>query len=115
MNVDELLKALTILQTRLNQLESQNLVSRRRIQELERELEACKLEVKRERTRVIERDEIIIAQQRDFQKRRNALAKAAQKIPNLADDDRYKEVVEEKKGMLDEATSGLELNHPVQL
>ncbi|KAL5482601.1 hypothetical protein ACEPAI_9195 [Sanghuangporus weigelae] len=95
----ELTKTLTTLQTRLNQLESQNLVSRRRIQELEYELDACKLEIKRERTRVMERDEIIVAQQRDFQKQRAALSRPARKVPDPANDARYREVVEEKKAL----------------
>ncbi|KAL5501627.1 hypothetical protein ACEPAH_8887 [Sanghuangporus vaninii] len=95
----ELIKTLTTLQTRLNQLESQNLVSRRRIQELEYDLDACKLEVKRERTRVMERDEIIVAQQRDFQKQRAALSRPVRKVPDPANEARYREVVEEKKAL----------------
>ena len=36
-------------------------MSRRRVRELELELESCKADVKRERTRVLEREEIIVA------------------------------------------------------
>ena len=93
-----LLSTLTALQTRLNQLESQNLVSRRRVRELELELEACKLEVKRERTRVLEKEEIIVAQQKDFQKRKG-VSKSSKPSIDLAKEGRYGEVVEEKKGM----------------
>ena len=89
---------MTALQTRLNQLESQNLVSRRRVRELELELDACKLEVKRERTRVLEKEEIIVAQQKDFQKRKGT-SKAIKPTVDLAKESRYNEVVEEKKGM----------------
>lgn len=97
--VVELLKTLTTLQTRLNQLESQNLVSRRRVRELELELETCKLEVKRERTRVLEREEIIVAQQKDFQKRRSIPSKLPERAASdPVNESRYNEVVEEKKG-----------------
>ena len=89
---------MTALQTRLNQLESQNLVSRRRVRELELELDACKLEVKRERTRVLEKEEIIVAQQKDFQKRKGT-SKSIKPTVDLAKESRYNEVVEEKKGM----------------
>lgn len=88
---------MTTLQTRLNQLESRNLVSRRRVQELEYELDACKLEVKRERTRVLERDEIIVAQQKDFRKQRATLSRPVRKEPDPANDTRLEELVEEKK------------------
>ena len=59
------------------------------------ELENCKIEVKRERTRVHEREEIIVAQQKEFQKRRDSKKKANDEIVTGK---RYKEVVEEKKG-----------------
>ncbi|KAH8114583.1 centrosome microtubule-binding domain of Cep57-domain-containing protein [Phellopilus nigrolimitatus] len=95
----QLLQTLTSLQTRLNQLESQNLVSRRRVRELELELEACKAEVKRERTRVLEREEIIVAQQKDFQKRRNVPSRPARVDSDPANEGRYNEVVEEKKAL----------------
>lgn len=73
------------------------MVSRRRVRELELELEACKAEVKRERTRVLEREQIIVAQQKDFQKRR-AASKRPARVEDLALDDRYNEAIEEKKG-----------------
>ena len=74
-------------------------MSRRRVRELELELESCKADVKRERTRVLEREEIIVAQQRDFSKRKVGPSRMP---TNNADIEvlemRYKEVVEEKKG-----------------
>lgn len=80
---------------RLNQLESQNLTSRCRIRELELELETCKLEAKREKIRALEKEEIIVAQQRDFQRRSGSTH-----ARNWSSDDehRYHEIVEEKKG-----------------
>ncbi|EJC97962.1 uncharacterized protein FOMMEDRAFT_143465 [Fomitiporia mediterranea MF3/22] len=94
-----LTKALTTLQTRLNQLESQNLVSRRRVRELEFELENCKLEVKKERTRVLEKEEIIVAQQKEFQRLRSMQAKQARRDPDPVSESRYNDVVEEKKAL----------------
>jgi len=44
---------LSVIQSRLAFLESENSVSRRRVKELELELEACKQEVARERTRIL--------------------------------------------------------------
>ncbi len=98
--VGQLLQTITALQTRLNQLESQNLVSRRRVRELELELEACKMEVKRERTRVLEREEIIVNQQKEFQKRRDTTKKTSKPSAGYVDEQKYREVVEEKKGKL---------------
>ncbi|KAI5118867.1 hypothetical protein M0805_005310 [Coniferiporia weirii] len=96
---EQLLQTLTSLQTRLNQLESQNLVSRRRVRELELELEACKAEVKRERTRVLEREEIIVAQQKDFQKRKTTFGRPAKMDPKTVEESRYNEVIEEKRAL----------------
>ncbi|THH03864.1 hypothetical protein EW145_g5947 [Phellinidium pouzarii] len=96
---EQLLRTLTSLQTRLNQLESQNLVSRRRVRELELELEACKVEVKRERTRVLEREEIIVAQQKDFQKRRATSGRSKRIDSDPANESRYNEVIEEKRAL----------------
>lgn len=95
------MQTLTCLQTRLNQLESQNLVSRRRVRELEHELEACKTEVKRERTRVLEREEIIVAQQRDFQRRKkNTRESFATSDAEKSFSSRYKKILDEKKGII---------------
>ena len=58
------LSVLTAVQAKLAHLELENSISRRRIWELERELESCQAEVARKRTRVLER-ECIIAQQRE--------------------------------------------------
>lgn len=74
------------------------MVSRRRVRELELELEACKVEVKRERTRVLEREEIIVAQQKESQRRRDTTKKASKPSTGYVDEQKYREVVEEKKG-----------------
>lgn len=76
-------------------------MSRRRVRELELELEACKADVKRERTRVLEREEIIVAQQKDFTKRRAGPSKVRNDDAIEEVEKHYKEVVEEKKGVYD--------------
>ena len=63
------------------------------------ELEACKLEIKRERTRVLEREEIIIAQQKEVERSKKGKGKARKIDESFAEDNRYKVVVEEKKGI----------------
>ncbi|TDL22091.1 hypothetical protein BD410DRAFT_788773 [Rickenella mellea] len=95
---EHVVQTLTKLQTRLNQLESENLVSRRRVRELELELESCKADVKRERTRVLEREEIIVAQQREVSKRSKGKGRVFYN-DSLAVEKRYDEVVEEKKAL----------------
>ena len=61
------------------------------------ELEACRLEIKRERTRVLEREEIIVAQQKETTTRKKGKGKAKEE-ETIADGSRYREIVEEKKG-----------------
>ena len=63
------------------------------------ELEACRLEIKRERTRVLEREEIIVAQQKEAEKSKKGKGKAMLD-ESFVKGDRYREVVEEKKGKL---------------
>lgn len=82
-----LLTALNAVQSKLSEIENENSISRRRVQELELELEACKQDVARERTRVLEKEEILLQQRRK-------LARETQ----TETDERYKQVVEEKKG-----------------
>jgi len=103
-----LLQTLTAVQVQLHGLEEENSISRRRVRELEMELEECKRDVARERTRLFEREE---SRRGDISYRRPECSKAkgkskAKDISNFGlaelDDDRlrarYKEAVEEKKG-----------------
>jgi hypothetical protein len=53
-----LLQTLSAVQSQLRDLEDENSISRRRVRELEMELEECKRHVARERTRLIEREEL---------------------------------------------------------
>jgi hypothetical protein len=103
-----LLQTLTAVQVQLHGLEEENAISRRRVRELEMELEECKRDVARERTRLFEREE---SRKGDVSYRRPEGSKAkgkskAKEISNFGlaelDDERlktrYKEAVEEKKG-----------------
>ncbi|KAF8904145.1 hypothetical protein CPB84DRAFT_1773556 [Gymnopilus junonius] len=96
-----LLQTLSAVQGQLLDLEEENGISRRRIRELEMELEECKREVARERTRLFEREEQN-ARSFSYQSRFKGKAKAADAPPELDDERlhaRYKEAVEEKKAL----------------
>lgn len=93
--------ALNVIQSKLAHLEAENSISRRRVRELELELEECKKDVARERTRILEREQI---DARAAQEQAARAARRGQKAVDMAEteDDikRYKEAVEEKKGRL---------------
>jgi len=92
-----LLHTLNNVQKRIQQLEEENGISRRRVRELEMELEDCKREVVRERTRLIEQEELL-------KQRMVRTVKGKERARDPLNDDssrfheRYKEAVEEKKG-----------------
>lgn len=98
-----LAKTLNVVQSKLAFLESENSISRRRVRELELELEACKQQVARERTKVLEREQV----DTDANERRSRPAKSGLRNVGVeakeedadADISRYKEAVEEKKGL----------------
>ena len=99
---------LASVQSKLAHLESENAISRQRVRELERELDACKIEVARERSRVMERESVIVRQREDVQHQTqrtesHAKGKGKAKTTRFEDDgeleEKYREVVEEKKGM----------------
>ncbi|KAH9923578.1 hypothetical protein B0H21DRAFT_797396, partial [Amylocystis lapponica] len=105
-----LLTTLNNVQSKLAFLESENSISRRRVRELELELESCKHEVARERTKVLEREgsssrapgreETFFANglKNDRGKMKGRKVVEGEVRPQAADDSRYKEAVEEKKG-----------------
>lgn len=99
-----LLRTLNTVQTKLQHLEQENSISRRRVRELELELEVCKRDVARERTRVLEREDTIVQQRRDasyIAASRKHKGKARAKDMSMEGDihEKYKEAVEEKKGL----------------
>jgi len=88
------------VQSQLHDLEEENGISRRRVRELEMELDECKREVARERTRLFEREEL---QTHQYAYNRTKGKGKAKDGPSEIDDERlharYKEAVDEKKGM----------------
>ena len=101
------MQTLSTVQTQLHHLNEENGISRRRVRELELELEECKREVARERTRLMEKEEVIVQHQRDlsFSKKKGAKGKGKAREVDFEQSEvgeasvRYKEAVEEKKGL----------------
>jgi hypothetical protein len=94
-----LLQTLSVVQSKLARLEDENGISRRRVRELEYELEICKEDVVRERTRVLEAGDLGLRSRTNSKGK----AKATNNLGRDRDGEeditvRYKEVVEEKKG-----------------
>ncbi|KAJ6584807.1 hypothetical protein B0H19DRAFT_1059157 [Mycena capillaripes] len=99
-----LLSTLSVVQTKLHQLEDENSISRRRVRELELELEVCKREVAMERTRILERDEASVHQREADNARAKGKGKARAPDHGASMDEeeigeRYREAVEEKKAL----------------
>lgn len=96
------------MQQKLAHLDSENSTSRRRMLELEHELDECKQEVVRERERVLQRENVIKHQQmqRDWDpsiRTTKAKGRAEEEVTEVQK--RYKQAVEEKKGQSKLATS----------
>ncbi|KAJ7071857.1 hypothetical protein B0H15DRAFT_85369 [Mycena belliarum] len=97
-----LLSTLSVVQAKLHQLEDENSISRRRVRELELELEVCKREVVRERTRILERAEVTFQQEAASTRAKGkGKAREADQEASTAGEmeQRYREVVEEKKAL----------------
>lgn len=94
--------ALNVIQSKLAYLESEHSVSRRRVRELELELEECKHQVTKERKRVLEKERMVDHQPAGFETQKKKVSKHA-RVAEPAEDEgdvsRYKEAVEEKKGL----------------
>lgn len=104
--VARFVQILSSVQSQLEDLRLENSISRRRVRELEMELDVCKQEVARERTRLFEREESDAHRYMDPSRRsglRNkGKGKATEGPPEITDDrlhTRYTEAVEEEKGM----------------
>ncbi|ESK89236.1 proteophosphoglycan ppg4 [Moniliophthora roreri MCA 2997] len=103
-----LLSVLNTIQTKLTHLEDENSISRRRVRELEHELEMCKREVARERTRVMEKETAILQNQRELERavadaKKTIKGKGKARDASITNEGdatvRYKEAVEEKKAL----------------
>ncbi|KAG6812112.1 hypothetical protein H0H92_004341 [Tricholoma furcatifolium] len=105
-NQARLITLVNTVQSKLQHLEEENGISRRRVRELELELEVCKRDVARERTRVLEREELIVQQQRDASftaaSRRKEKGKARARDISMDQDglhQKYREAVEGQKAL----------------
>ncbi|KAJ2914734.1 hypothetical protein MD484_g5681, partial [Candolleomyces efflorescens] len=109
-----LLQTLSQVQNKLQQLNDENGISRRRVRELEMELDECKRDVARERTRLLEQEEVIVQQQRELASGTGPTSKGKGKArekekergreKEVVEDSeevmkRYKDAVEEKKAL----------------
>lgn len=114
------MQILSSVQSQLEDLRLENSISRRRVRELEMELDVCKREVAKERTRLFER-EASEARQYMEPSRRGVLrnkgkGKAAEGPPEISDEHlhaRYTEAVEEEKGtpIISPSDSSLTFRH----
>ena len=102
-----MLQTLSAVQSQLRDLEDENSISRRRVRELEMELEECNRNVARERTRLIERDELNdlggYGRTTTQTARNKGKGRAVEPSINTEGErshERYKDAVEEKKGVV---------------
>ena len=95
-----LVASLSALHTRLNHLETENSIARRRVRELEYELEECKRDVVRERTRIMESEDAIDTSVAHVALPSTSRAKGKERRGEDVDThaSKYFEVVQEKKG-----------------
>ena len=96
-----LVASLNSLHVRLTHLENENSIARRRVRELEYELEQCKREVVRERTRMMESQDAIDVSAR-LPGPSTSCAKGEEKKSRELDQSttKYFEIAEEKKGSI---------------
>ncbi|KAG9315545.1 hypothetical protein JVU11DRAFT_3166 [Chiua virens] len=96
-----LIASLNALHTRLNHLETENSIARRRVRELEYELEECKRDVVRERTRIIESQDAIDTSAARIPMPSTSRAKGKERRHKDTDmhASKYLEVVQEKKAL----------------
>ncbi|KAI9568343.1 hypothetical protein HD554DRAFT_2328652 [Boletus coccyginus] len=96
-----LVASLNALHTRLNHLETENSIARRRVRELEYELEECKRDVVRERTRIMESQDAIEVSAARLAVPSTSRAKGKERRNKEVDPyaSKYFEVVQEKKAL----------------
>ena len=87
-----------LLQKRIAHLDTENHMSRKRMKELERELDVCRQDVERQRELVMHREEILVKQRRAEPAPSNSKGKARSVDDTKEEQKRYKQAVEEKKG-----------------
>ncbi len=89
---------MNLLQKKIAHLDAENHTSRRRMKELERELDVCRQDVETQRRLVKLREELLVKQHRAGAAASNAKGKARSVEDTREEQKRYKQAVEEKKG-----------------
>ena len=89
---------MSLLQKKIANLDAENHTSRKRMKELERELDACRQDVERQRELVMHREEILVKQHRAEAGTSKSKGKARSVEDTKEEQKRYKQAVEEKKG-----------------
>ncbi|KAH6911679.1 hypothetical protein BKA70DRAFT_861565 [Coprinopsis sp. MPI-PUGE-AT-0042] len=100
-----LLQTFNTVQNKLHQLNEENTISRRRMHELEMELDDCKREVTKNRSLLLEREELVLRQEKELHRIKKDI-KGKGKVRQQEQDEeqeavtkRYKDAVEEKKAL----------------
>jgi hypothetical protein len=89
---------MNLLQKKIAHLDEENHTSRKRMKELEGELDVCRQDVERQRELVMHREEILVKQRRAEPAASNSKGKARSVEDTKEEQKRYKQAVEEKKG-----------------
>jgi hypothetical protein len=90
---------MNLLQNKISHLDVENHTSRRRMKELERELDVCRQDVETQRRLVMLREELLVNQHRTGAATSNSKGKARSVEDTKEEQKRYKQAVEEKKGL----------------
>jgi hypothetical protein len=92
--------AMNLLHKKIAHLDTENHTSRKRMKELEHELEVCRQDVERQRKSVAQREDHLVRQQRMEVADSRTKGKARAIEDARVEQKRYKQSVEEKKGLL---------------
>lgn len=91
--------AMNVLQKKIVHLDAENHTSRKRMKELEHELDVCRQDVERQRKSVVQREDILVRQQRMDVAGSRTKGKARAMEDSRVEQKRYKQSVEEKKAL----------------
>ena len=89
---------MNLLQKKIAHLDGENHTSRKRMRELERELDVCRQDVETQRRLVMLREELLVKQHRAGAATSNSKGKARSVEDTKEEQKRYIQAVEEKKG-----------------
>ena len=92
--------AMNHLQKKIAHLDAENHTSRKRMKELEHELDVCRQDVERQRKSVVQREDLFVERQRMEAASSRTKGKARATEDARVEQKRYKQSVEEKKGLL---------------